>query len=427
MALGAALALLLGLALGGCDINLTPAQNGDDTTDPPTDFLAQSRCDTVGYGSAAPLAFGTTLHLGQVSFNTSASGFTSVMASLPQGVDALSVGVVVRGLDSTLQTLDHGVRVLSQPPLCLTTPLGPAPLAFNRVNVDQDAEEDIDQNLLFDQQTVALFYPNDGSVLSLPAGTYTFPVASSDLGGLLISAPVAVDVYYKVAASLPSEMRVNLWVVQGVGSGNGLQTQDEVNADLILGIAAVVLNNVYGNRAGLNLNVRRILLPDVPELLIIDSQDELDALFAGHPSPPEDDALNMFVVDQLALPGVLTGVVGLASRIPGPFNLDGTAKSGIVVEYQSSGSQLGYTLAHELGHYLGLYHTSQQYNLSIVGHDPIADTPECTDDDLGASHDFGRCPDVSNLMFPFVTSNSNPLVSQEQVNVIRLNPAISTP
>ena len=426
VALAAALALSLGLVLGGCNFNIPSEQQSSPAPSLPTDFLAQSQCAPVSYASAAPLAFSRTVVVPHFSLTTSAEGFTRVTAEIPD--EALSVGVVLRGPNSTLQLLDHGVLVLSQTPNCLTTPLGPAPLAFNRINVDQDAEEDIDQDLLLDRQTEALFYPNDGAVLALPAGTYSFPVASADLDGALTAAQVDVDVFYKVAATQPSEMRVNLWVVQGTGGGiDGLQTQIEVEADPNLFDAESVLNNVYGESVGLQLTVRRILLADVPALLIIDSEAELDALFTDYPSPAENTALNVFVVDTIDLPGLTTGVIGLASRVPGPFNMDGTSKSGIVVEYLSSGTQLGYTIAHELGHYLGLFHTSQQYGSRIIGHDPVADTPECLDADLGTTHNFGQCPDAPNLMFPFVNNTSTPILSDGQVNVIRLNPAISTP
>ena len=47
------------------------------------------------------------------------------------------------------------------------------------------------------------------------------------------------------------------------------------------------------------------------------------------------------------------------------------------------------TCAHEIGHYLGLYHTSERDGRQ---HDPIADTAECGEGAI-------TCPDGGNIMF----------------------------
>jgi hypothetical protein len=64
-----------------------------------------------------------------------------------------------------------------------------------------------------------------------------------------------------------------------------------------------------------------------------------------------------------------------------------------------SPSTLGQTMAHEIGHFLGLRHTTEHGGSE---HDPISDTPECSDPQNGTS-----CRDHRNFMFPFSITGVN--------------------
>lgn len=85
---------------------------------------------------------------------------------------------------------------------------------------------------------------------------------------------------------------------------------------------------------------------------------------------------------------------GIAGGIPGAATIAGTSQSGIALatlEAASAGME-GYVLAHEMGHFFGLNHTSE---FNEGGFDPLKDTPECP----GITVDnFNRCPDASNIM-----------------------------
>lgn len=72
--------------------------------------------------------------------------------------------------------------------------------------------------------------------------------------------------------------------------------------------------------------------------------------------------------------------------------------------------QQGKILVHEIGHYLGLFHTQDQgyYHLGTI-YDPLDDTPE---EITGA-----------NLMDPGI-HNADPVFSPKQVEMIRLSPAL---
>lgn len=108
---------------------------------------------------------------------------------------------------------------------------------------------------------------------------------------------------------------------------------------------------------------------------------------------------------------------GYAMGLPGPMGSD-VATSAVLVASSAFVDRDGYldvpamteTVAHELGHYLGLYHTSEG---DRQFHDPIPDTVECTDTD---------CPDEFwlNLMTPG-TENRTVLTSG-QSRVVRRHP-----
>lgn len=79
--------------------------------------------------------------------------------------------------------------------------------------------------------------------------------------------------------------------------------------------------------------------------------------------------LNLYFVE-LALGG---GVVGVSSTICGP-RMNGTPLSGVMSVYDGySSTTIGLIAAHEIGHFLGLYHTAEDDG----SHDFIVDTAEC--------------------------------------------------
>lgn len=128
-----------------------------------------------------------------------------------------------------------------------------------------------------------------------------------------------------------------------------------------------------------------------------------------------DTGVNCFLFPQL--PGNILGIDG---AIPGPA-AHGFAASGLLAQVsdygytvegltvqQTNQKMLSKILAHEIGHYLGLYHTSEA---SGRLHDPLADTPECdTTDDLDGDGvvSGSECVDkgLDYLMFWAVDSNS---------------------
>lgn len=146
-------------------------------------------------------------------------------------------------------------------------------------------------------------------------------------------------------------------------------------------------------------------------------------------TPPGDDlasllSVNVFFVGEFAM----RGVIGISSGLPGPAGLHGTHGSGVVFTAEYMGAPVddalgtttdgnAYTallLAHEVGHWLGLFHTTEQGGQM---HDPLADTPQCS-----SPENADRCPDWGNLMFPFAAA-ANTTVTADQGFVLSANPA----
>lgn len=145
---------------------------------------------------------------------------------------------------------------------------------------------------------------------------------------------------------------------------------------------------------------------------------------SGRPGPTMDDVLsvNIFFVRAFAL----GGAIGISLGLPGPAGLHGTHGSGVAFTAEYLGEEVqpsfgnemvdgnvftGQILAHEVGHYIGLFHTSESNGFS---HDPLPDTPEC-------SRISQQCPDIDNLMFPFA-GESHVEISADQQYVIQVNP-----
>jgi hypothetical protein len=189
--------------------------------------------------------------------------------------------------------------------------------------------------------------------------------------------------------------------------------------------------------------------------------DELDQMFtlsAVHPG----NTMNLFLVQSIRSTSSSGGtVVGIDGTIPGPSSLSGTVHSGAAVSLAdlfagTCGPQppdlpncgpdnVAYIAAHETGHFLGLFHTSESAGDYF---DPLNDTPKCPCTACASASDKPNCgskpgpsaPIVSarqcvasfgcagagdNLMFWQLDRGvSTGWLSQDQANVMRLNPLV---
>ncbi len=128
-------------------------------------------------------------------------------------------------------------------------------------------------------------------------------------------------------------------------------------------------------------------LPLPSTFTTIDSDGErLDALSRTTPFA-DGFGLHLVWTQQVTIGG--TTVWGNAAWIPGLPNTPQRWLSGVVIDVASGfpAAADGMTMVHELGHFLGLFHTTEA---NLTTHDPLADTAECT---------AMPCPDGRNIMF----------------------------
>jgi hypothetical protein len=158
---------------------------------------------------------------------------------------------------------------------------------------------------------------------------------------------------------------------------------------------------------------------DRPEFDVVATWDEAGRMFRTSAAVGRPRALNVYCIRTFEAP--LNPVVGLSGGIPGPaFN--GSTDSGIALKmepfFQCNECLRAYSslFAHEVGHYLGFYHTSWA---DLSEWDPLSDTPECREDNLR------DCPDWSHVMFPVIHPANN-LWSDSQVTIARTHPLVRT-
>ncbi len=128
-----------------------------------------------------------------------------------------------------------------------------------------------------------------------------------------------------------------------------------------------------------------------------------------------DDGLNAFFVRSISAGFLGDGVAGVSGGIPGPPIAE-TRHSGVVMQVQDQPRFTGLTLAHEAGHFMGLFHLSEQFG-DI--HDQISDTPQCD-----SVNDASACPEARRyIMFPALDPNME-LLSPAQAEIVRASATV---
>jgi hypothetical protein len=168
---------------------------------------------------------------------------------------------------------------------------------------------------------------------------------------------------------------------------------------------------------------------------------------------PNVDGVHVFLVDDLRGGG--GNVVGLTGGVPAPSGIPGAATGGIVIslaDVVTTGCDLAnpaislncgadfsaYVTAHEMGHWLGLFHPTEATGEL---YDPLDDTPSCSCTQCGykmcpagyppglaasmCAADAGPCGGGRNLMFWVVQPGwSVGTLTREQGLVMRSNPGV---
>ena len=140
-------------------------------------------------------------------------------------------------------------------------------------------------------------------------------------------------------------------------------------------------------------------------------------------------SMNIFMIRAFNMGGGGGGqVLGISPGIPGAAGLHGSPSSGVVFATEGmlgrsgwfdGNSMLAQTMAHEVGHFLGLFHTTEIYG----GADPLGDTPQCPQSDI-QSYRHEACPDYDNLMFPTAGFRDQVTLTSQQIEILVGNPLI---
>jgi hypothetical protein len=273
----------------------------------------------------------------------------------------------------------------------------------------------------------APFYhgPAVGGTLVLPMSPGTAPFG----GCLTLQAavdgeahgPGRVTVAVRRAPPEADALNLHLVVVEGAGI-------NEAQLDALVDRMFAVYARGQALRRGV-VTIFDLALPQGP---FATPAEGMRALRASVTDSSDPLALRMFLIADFLGGG---GILGEAGGIPGPLADPATGSSGVVVSIdghrRGDGTldvdTLAETMAHEAGHQMGLFHTSEANGQAF---DILADTPECDaatyDRNADGQVTAGECRDVDGQNFMFWVSGGRNLdqggVSASQAWVLDRTP-----
>ena len=148
------------------------------------------------------------------------------------------------------------------------------------------------------------------------------------------------------------------------------------------------MSTIYSNN-GITLSVKDTITISESQYATV-SSSFIDSTTSALVSQGSEDTVNLFFVEDQ--PSSETAILGVSAGIPGTMNI-ASSWNGVInyLSAHATGSTLniqvlGETVAHEMGHWLGLFHTTEAAGSSF---DPLSDTAQCPislDGDLSLIH-----------------------------------------
>ena len=331
-----------------------------------------------------------------------------MIVQVPSGAE--SVALVVRGLGNNLLQADK-----------VTSPSGKVVLDFADV---ADNKTEATDNIY------TLILPNTPAV-NLESGDWKVSFVTDAASPLEIT----VEGIFKTAPASAKTLDLNLFFV---GEVEGL-TAEVAQSDEDFQKVISDFGEVYG-QAGIsvgNVNFLDITGADADRFNEVDFGDaeRLIALSSGFDLPAQ--SLSFFFVADLTDPNSDFSQLGVSPGLPGPPTIQGTERSGVVVNllgFRDDPRDAVTIMAHEGGHFLGLYHTTEVNGAALneegkTGSDHLSDTEVCPDEQDGNGDTLlsaSECEDFdgTNIMFTGPGKDSPRLLTSQQGQVLVKNPVI---
>lgn len=308
-----------------------------------------------------------------------------------------------------VSTLSFALVLVDDQRLRVAVPSLIAPDGTVLIDVN-DAVADLNPGGSFPGVTTVLVSNTDDPVGHVQAGDYRVRVGTYDPSDNMNLVPMAGELEHLLLVLEPIgqeggllDLRLHFSAGTGIDAGSAAQ-------DAFVGSMLSEAARLFDSLANIRMSAGSFAAIGAEHDVVQDSDEIRDMLTAYSEPGPTGAAVNVILVKDISFTS------GYSAGIPGPPGLYASPASGLVIEELSTGKDTGILLAHELGHFLGLRHTTE---LTGGRHDPILDTPECP----GATA-VTNCPDYTNLMFPAFPLDRTLELSAGQWNVLRSNPAL---
>lgn len=339
-------------------------------------------------------------------------GTSKLTVSVPAGAESLAL--VVDGAGKRLILADT-----------ITNPAGEKVFDFNNDIVKNRADA-LDR-------LYTVLVPNNPEV-KLTAGDWTFTFVTDGAAYDITGRAVIKN------STGPKTLDLNLFFV-------GLEetTAESAKSDDAFQQILTNVGEVYA-QAGISIgkiSYNAVSEADADTFAVIDYKASQQHSLYKLSSGMKNRALNYFFVADIEGGDAGFSLLGESGGVPGPPTLHGTERSGVMVnmanfeaakeggdaDLLTEASRLTeIIMAHEGGHYLGLYHTVERNGLALKegnnGQDPLSDTPLCPDSAdssgnkvLSASECEGQ--GGGNLMFWSPALDSRDLSRDQQTVLVK--------
>ncbi len=435
-----------------------------------------------------PAGSGSALPIQSFSFGTKRVGET-VTFSVPAATASITIVEQIVSAPAHAVFTDAGTVPNSAVPLRVIDPTGTA--VFDQFKAPADPTQALLYYASSSAGTGTITFPNttaalDRVALTLPQGTWSFVV--SDFAYLCSLATNCAS----GGGSAASTYDVQVIVKPGSGAGDNVPSTGTLDVAFNLtpplsAASAAGDSDLQRMKASLGILLARAGLAlgavsyvDVPAAAAatIASGLHVDDLTACGDLPqrlatsPAGRQVNVFMVPSFVSSAAGASIIGFDGTIPGPATVSHTLQAGVAVSiadlrHGESNCRAGslaldcgpsgvlccgadrtaYTAAHELGHFLGLYHPTEQDGTTF---DPLSSTPKCQCQSCAL--DPTKCADAGpapatphlmsvaecvsstarspicgggdNLMFWQLADASAGNLLEEQARVMRANPAV---